>query len=376
MLGRYAGATVPELARTTGMAPSAVQAIVERLTELGLLGDEPAGPEPAPRAHASAPPRAQEEAAHAQDDLVALLDAATFDLLPGPSDAPAGLLPAHPEGRPAPRRTPVSRREIEEAIPPEPSPAEEPAAAEDDDGEPAAEEPVEETREYKKLFEQELHPLPVDERVALAGTVSGAKLFALCFDPVPAVIHAIFRNTAASIEHARLVAFHHRDSRGLEELCGRPQVIADGLVHRRLVRNPATTEAQLRRLIGTKRLLVIYKVSLDRDVPERSRAAARNLLRSKFTTAQAEERVELVWGTEGRVLLVLTGCTFDSRMTSILCSKTYASMMLVQALARFPATPPALVAYLLRQPIVKRQQHLKNQLLQHQNCPSEAKRRM
>jgi hypothetical protein len=99
------------------------------------------------------------------------------------------------------------------------------------------------------------------------------------------------------------------------------------------------------------------------------------LFRQRFTAAAAEERVEVVWKTEGRILAALSGLTFDSRMTSILCSRTYTSVMLVQNLARFPAAPPPLLACLLRQPLVKRQPHLKNLLLQHPNTPSDAKRR-
>jgi hypothetical protein len=178
------------------------------------------------------------------------------------------------------------------------------------------------------------------------------------------------------VEHARLVAFHHRTARGLDELVRRPALASDPMVERRLVRNPGLDEGQFRRLMGNKRLLALYKVSLDRDVPDRSRAAARTVFRARFGTAQAEERVEVVWATEGRVLMAMAGLTFDSRTTSILCSRTYASIMLVQNLARFPATPPPLIAHLLRQPMVKRQAHLKNQLLQHPNTPADVKRRI
>ncbi len=240
--------------------------------------------------------------------------------------------------------------------------------------EPTAE-GAEETREYQKLYEAELHPLPTEERHALAGKETGARLFALCFDAEPAVIGAIFENTAATVEHARLVAFHHRTGRGLDEVMRRSHLVSDPLVHRRLLRNPSLTEAMFRRLMGSKRLLEIYKISLDRDVPERSRVTARALFRTRFTTASPEERVEIVWATEGRVLMAMAGLTFDSRTTSILCSRTYPSIMLIQSLARFPATPPQLIAHLLRQPLVKRQAHLKNQLLAHSNTPADAKRR-
>jgi hypothetical protein len=242
--------------------------------------------------------------------------------------------------------------------------------------EPRAEvEGVEQTREYQKLYQTELHPLSTDERVALAGTETGARLFALCFDPEPPVIRAIFENGATNVEHARMIAFHHRTARGLEEVVRRA-VAADPLVHRRLVRNPALDEGLFRRVMGGRRLIEVYKVSLDRDVPERSRAAARVLFRNKWGTAQPEERVEIIWSTEGRVLVAMTGLTFDSRTTSILCSKTYASIMLIQSLARFSATPPQLISHLLRQPLVKRQAHLKNQLLHHANTPADVKRRV
>ena len=164
--------------------------------------------------------------------------------------------------------------------------------------EPAAE-PAEDTREYRKLYETELHPLPVEERMALAGQVTGARLFALCFDVDPKVIVALFESSAANVEHARLVALHHRTAHGLNELVRRAALLSDPLVNRRLVRNPAVDEGLFRRLMANKRLLEVHKTSLDHDVPERSRAAARTVFRSKWATAQSEEKVEIVWATEG-----------------------------------------------------------------------------
>lgn len=399
MLGRFAGASVADLSKTTGMPAAEVASIVQRLTSLGLIGDEPdeepepraaaAPAAPAPRLVSSPPPREQHASAapapaielehHAEDDLVALLDAAMADLLP-PALPPHASLPPEPvpPRRTPPRMTPATRRRFEEEAEAKPPPPEDEAAPEpsEDDRAAAEAEKGEDTREYKKLFEAKLHPLPVEQRVALAGAASGAELFALCFDPAAAVILALFDNTAANVEHARLVAFHHRDPRGLDRVLSQPGLARDPLVQRRLLRNPVLTEPALRKLLGQKRLMEIHKLSMDRDVPDRSRASARMFLRTRYLAAQAEERVDLVWATEARVLAVLVGCTFDSRMTSILCSRTYASVMMVQNLARFPATPPALLAYLMRQPIVKRQQHLRNAILQHPNTPSEAKRRM
>jgi hypothetical protein len=231
------------------------------------------------------------------------------------------------------------------------------------------------TREYHKLYETTLHPLSADERVALAKTETGDVLFALCFAPEPEVVHALFENMAAGLDHARLIAFHHRSSRGLELLVVRASFARDPMIYRRLLRNPGLTDGQLKRLLMGKRLMEVYKTSLDREAPEKTRVAARGLLRQRFTAASPEERIELVWNTEGRVLVLLTGCTFDSKMTTILCQKQFVSVMLVQSLARFSATPPTVIAAMLRSPMVKRQPHLRNMILQHQNTPGDLKRR-
>jgi hypothetical protein len=372
MLGHFAGASFTELATSVGLPVDRLEVIVTRLTSLGLIETQTSVPEAdagAGAGHADegeldlgdfgdlVPAVPGEGEIPIDDGLVALLDSAMAGLLPGEKAAATAKRQA----------AAASSATATEAAPEE-------EAVELSVDEPEAENAAE-TREYQKLYETELHPLPTEERHALAGTVTGAKLFALCFDPEPAVIGAIFENTAATVEHARLVVFHHRTSHGLNEVMRRSHFLGDPLVHRRLLRNPSLTEAMFRRLMGSKRLLEIHKISIDRDVPERSRVTARALFRTRFTTASPEERVEIVWATEGRILIAMAGLTFDSRTTSILCSRTYASIMLIQSLARFPATPPQLIAHLLRQPLVKRQAHLKNQLLAHSNTPADAKRR-
>jgi hypothetical protein len=373
MLGTFAGASFTELASSTGLPPPHLEAIVTRLTRLGLIEPQliPLEPEAGEGEDivTVVATSVRERAGHddppsADDGLVALLDGALDGLVPlGPEEVSPP--PAAPKHRVTPAQRPLD--------PPPPPETDETVELAVDEPRPEA---AGDTREYLKLFETELHPLPVDERVALAETETGARLFALCFDPDPRVVRAVLDNPGTTLEHARLLAFHHRTARGVDELVRRPAIAADPMVHRRLVRNPAVDEGMFRRLMGNKRLLEVYKVSLDRDVPDRSRAAARTLFRTKFGTSQAEERVEIVWATEGRVLMAMSGLTFDSRTTSILCSRTYASIMLIQNLARFPATPPQLIGHLLRQPMVKRQPHLKNQLLQHPNTPSDAKRRL
>ena len=227
----------------------------------------------------------------------------------------------------------------------------------------------------RKLYELELRKLSEGERVQLARVTDERHLTALCFDPVPHVIQAVFDNAAAGFSQARLVARHHRTPQGLDALLARAELARDAQVQGLLLANPMLQEPQLKRILQPKPLAQIYKWSLSRDLPERNRQKVRALLRGKWTTVQAEERAELVFTTEGRVLLQLIGVPFDSHTTSILCGRNYHSPLLIQNLARFSATPPQLLSHLLKQAVVKRQAHLRTMLIQHPNCPSDAKRK-
>jgi hypothetical protein len=172
--------------------------------------------------------------------------------------------------------------------------------------------------------------------------------------------------------HARLIAAHHRAPAGLERVVARADFARDGEVQRMLLRNPQLTETQLRRLTGSKRLLVLWKLSVSRDVPERNRSGCSRQLRARFQTAPAEERVELILNTEGRALAALSGLPVDSKTAALLCKRTYTSSLLIQNIARWSAAPPALIAHLLRQPMVMKQPHLRTMVSRHPNAPSGA----
>jgi hypothetical protein len=227
---------------------------------------------------------------------------------------------------------------------------------------------------YQRHYELVLAPLAPDMRARMASGGTGPDLFAFAFDKDPAVVRALWENPGIQMEHARFSAFHHRTAFGLERMCERGDFARDAQVQRRLIRNPMLSEPLLRRLLMPKRLVDIYKVTLDRDVPEKSRTAARGILRTKFQSADPEDRVQLIWNTEGRVLMNLAGLTIDSKSTSIICGRPITSIMLVQNFCRFAATPPGIIHHCLKQPMIRRQAHLRNLLLKHPNCPSEAKR--
>ncbi|MGE6757237.1 hypothetical protein ACQKGO_04415 [Corallococcus interemptor] len=248
------------------------------------------------------------------------------------------------------------------------------AEASDDEAPPEDDVPEAVLGDYRKLFETRLHGLPEDQRVSLAKGAEDPELSALCFDPVPAVIKAVLENTRVGLAHARLIARHHRNPVGLEALVARAAFASDTGVRRFLVRNPQLPVAVFRRLWAMRRLMEHHKLTVDRDVPEQTRRTARELLRQRFSTGPSEEKVELILNTEGRALGALVGMPVDGKTTSLLCGRTYRSPMLVQNLARWSAAPPALIAHLLKQELVRRQPQLRMMLARHPNAPADAKR--
>jgi hypothetical protein len=228
---------------------------------------------------------------------------------------------------------------------------------------------------YRQIYENRFRELELGQREAAARSATGSELFALCLDPAPQVVSALLENSRFGLGHARSVAQHHPNDRGLEILSRRAPLVRDSHVQRRLLQNAQAPDVVLDRVLRQKRLIDVYRLSIDRDLPERNRVRVRSRLRPIFTRAEPEDRVALIVKSEGRCLANLSGCTFDPRTTQILCNQTIASAVFIQNLARFPATPPALIAKLLRSPIVQRQPPLRALLMKHPNAGGEAKRR-
>lgn len=257
----------------------------------------------------------------------------------------------------------------EEPMPPPSDPDGSESAADDED--PSA---AEATRNYRKLYQEKFHVMTTDMRVTVAHTAQGADLFALCLDPEPRVIAAILENQAVALDHARMIAFHHRTGTGLEIMARRQDWLRDLQVERRLLRNPMSPEQVTARILNPKNLLVTYKLMVDREVPELTRTRIRGHFRKKWATAAPEDRAELMLRTEGRPLIYMSGCTFDARTTQIICGKVIASMLLIQNFAKFPATPPGILAHLMKQNFVRKNPGMRKLLLQHPNMPGEVKR--
>jgi hypothetical protein len=270
---------------------------------------------------------------------------------------------------------PAAAAKVAQEIEP-PERPEEPA-----DDSQAEEEPVETTQAdddagdtHRELYERALHHLSADERAARAGTSEEPELSALCFDPLPAVIHALLDNPRFGPAQARLVASHHRTSSGLEALAARAALAADAGVRRALLRNPQLSTGLMRRLFGGRRLLELNQLAGSRDLPEGTRRTARELLRTRFSTADADERVEVIVKTEGRCLASLAGLPVDGKTASRLCGRTFTSTLLVQNIAHWAAAPPLLIAHLMKQDLVRRSPSLRMALHRHPNAPAEAKR--
>jgi len=218
------------------------------------------------------------------------------------------------------------------------------------------------------LFEATLRPLPPERRAARAREAGEPELSAFCFDPAPEVIRELFRNPGAGLRHARLVAARHRSAAGLAFLAEQAALAGDPGVRRALLQNPVLPASLFRRLWASRRMQELYQVAISREVPEQTRAMAREALKAAFAQRPAEEKVDLILASEGRCLVLLGNVTVDGHTTQLLCRQAYHSTLILQNFARWSAAPPALVAHLLRQESVRRNAQLKGLLERHPNA--------
>lgn len=271
------------------------------------------------------------------------------------------------------------------APPPPPPPVEAEAAPVPDEPEAAEDAPAEETpeelareateeRDYRKIYADVFASMTRDERVVAAASAEGARLLALCLDAEPQVIEAALTSSNVTLACARLVAAHHRTHIGLEHVAKRSDFVGDAMVQRRLFRNPQVPGTILNRIINPKPMIEVYKIGIDREIPERTRLMTREVLRKKFMVASSDERAALLMKTEGRCLILLVNCSLDAHATQILCGKQTYSLVFIQNLARWSATPPVLLGHLLKMAVVRNNPGLRKMLLKHPNTPSDMKR--
>lgn len=373
LLSYDAQASLQSLSAMTGFSVFKVERIVERLMDQGVLEDLPSSPE-APKA------KLKHVEKDARPPAQTVAQALASESAPDSLDGPPTEVDPRKEGE---EREQAEDEEADGDERDEDDREEKDDKQDKEDDEPESqreEEPSDDAKDaelesnYRKLYETKLARLDADQRMKLAELGSGADLFALSFDKDPQIARALFDNQHFNVDHARFAAFHHPTSFGLDRLATRNELMKDPQVQRKLMRNPHTPELVVKRVLSPKRLLEVYKVTNDRDVPDRQRMVARGTLRQKFTIAEPEDRLQLLWNTEGRCLTLLSGCAIDSKTTALFCARPVVSLMMVQNFAKFGATPPGLLAHFLKQNLVRRQVPLRNMLLKHPNCPSEAKK--
>ena len=223
---------------------------------------------------------------------------------------------------------------------------------------------------HRQLFESRYRALAEDVRAQAAGTVADPDLSALCFDPLPVVIRGVLSNPHTGLIHVRLIAAHHANAIGLQAIATRHAFLQDPEVQRLLLRNIQTPDSMARNLFGSRRLSDIFKFTTSHDLPDRHRETARESLRRRYAIARPEERVDLLVMTEGRTLAAFPGLGLDGATVALLCARGPLSVALIENLARWPGTPPKLVAHLLKQPLLRQYPSLKQAVLRHPNCPS------
>jgi hypothetical protein len=304
---------------------------------------------------------------------------------PQPEPEPEALAPEEPApeapigDESLPEVTPALAEAFEdEASPPvegeAPALEEAPDAADDKALDKEEENQVVAERNYRQLYETRWHTLPTDARAKGGREAHGPDLYALCFDQDPTVIAAILENATTGLDHVRMIAQHHRTATGLEMVTRRSDWLRDMLIERRLLRNSMIGDIVLNRIMNPKLLFHTYKTAIDRDIPEITRAKVRAQLKVKWAKAPPEQRAELIQRTEARCLILMSGCTFDAKTTMILCGRPINSAMFVQSVAKFGAAPPGLLAHMIKQPFVRKNQALRKMLLAHPNMPGDAKR--
>ncbi len=238
---------------------------------------------------------------------------------------------------------------------------------EDDEGEAV------DTGNLRKLFETELHPLDDDVRIKNAQTAEGAVLSAYCFDPNPKVIQSVMQNMKAGLQHARLIAQHHRNAAGLQALAKKSQFLRDRQVQRWLFKNSQLPEALFKAILLKKRLTDVYGLAVSREVTEKVKGTAKRSFRKRFISAPAEEKAILIHKCEGRCLNLLIGVPLDGRTAALLTQRAVHSTLLIQNLARWPTTPPSVLQHLAKQGPVKRQPNLRQLIMRHPNAPAALK---
>src|SRR5262249_54919441 len=174
----------------------------------------------------------------------------------------------------------------------------------------------------RRLVEERLSQLPADSRTRMAGLVGDPELQALCFDPLPNVARALVENPRFGLVHARLLAAHQPHPTGLGALTRKDVFLRDPEVQRMLLRNVQTPSVLLQRIFHQRRLIDLFQLSVCREMPAKNKIASREAFRARWGSGLSEEKVDVLFRTEGRVLAQLVGLAMDQKSAAMFCHRT------------------------------------------------------
>jgi hypothetical protein len=225
-----------------------------------------------------------------------------------------------------------------------------------------------------KIYQERYLSMPTNERLDEAAYQTGESLLALCHDPDTNVIRRVLENHTSGLAHARLIAEVHNTSSGLGFICRNPQLIKDHVVQQKLLKNAVLTDSQLRGVLNSKTLKQAWNIAKSTECAQNNKNRARMVVKEKFRRASQEERAAFIYDTEGRVLMLIHDIPFGEKAISILCKKTYNSVLLIQNLAKCSKTPARLLLRLEKQSIVRHNQGIKQLIKRHANYPKSFSR--
>ena len=207
-------------------------------------------------------------------------------------------------------------------------------------------------------------------RAEMARQAQGAALQALCLDPDPEVISALFDNPAVDVEIVKLMARAQRSDEALIVLGARSPHVTELEVQALLLGNTHTPEGLLQMILGELSLDQLFAASIKQQLAEPARELARSLLRERFVKSTPHVRSQLVLDTAGACLAAIPDFVLDEDTADLLAHHKYTDAALVSVLAENQSTPLRLLQILYRQPVVLQTPSLREALISHPNWPT------
>jgi hypothetical protein len=213
------------------------------------------------------------------------------------------------------------------------------------------------TISYEGFYRDKYMGLPTERLKALARTLDGDELAAICHDQTPGVIIEALNNPNMAVRHALIIAQYHNSAEGLSALANKPRFFGENSVKEALLRNSVTPPGVVDRIFNSYSLQDLYnEVAKGHNFTFAVQRAARKKLRQRFervSVTNPAEAAQFIVNTGGRGLEYLIGVVFSRGLIKELLKRSYESPNLIWNLAKFQGLPPELAGHLLKQRAVK-----------------------